>query len=233
MHNETDWNNGPAGYYMHDSCYVTVSSTSNLQKAIKRKEKRCSSQILASEQSNDDDNPGDLPSPKRLRSSMGGPLHDKTKCVWCMKGEDLKHPNRAKSKLSRISTNSAWRTFKRHPVLIQEDRQLSARLSRLVDSTSALTDPFANNIMYHRHCWQRYIINREFSSDDAMHLQNVSFSEARNLFFRHMDTVIFEEHEIRSLQYLLEDYKHIISDYGYLVGDVKSSYLKELLIKEY
>ena len=128
VHNETDWNNGPAGYYMHDLCYVTVSSTSNLQKSIKCKEKRCSSQILASEQSNDDDNPGALPSPKRLRSSMGGPLHDKTKCVWCIKGEDLKHPNRAKSKLSRIGTNSARRRFKRHPVLIQEDRQSSAHL---------------------------------------------------------------------------------------------------------
>ena len=110
---------------------------------------------------------------------------------------------------------------------------MSSRLSRLVDSTSALTDPFANDIMYHRYCWQRYISNQEFSSDDAMHLQNVSLSEARNLFFRHVDTVIFEEHEIRSLQSLLEDYKRIVSDYGYPVGDVKSSYLKELLIKEY
>ena len=87
--------------------------------------------------------------------------------------------------------------------------------------------------MYHRYCWQRYISNREFSSDDAMHLQNVSLSEARNLFFRRVDTVIFEEHEIRSLQSLLEDYKRIVSEYGYPVGDVKSSYLKELLIKEY
>ena len=87
--------------------------------------------------------------------------------------------------------------------------------------------------MYHRYCWQRYISNREFSSADAMHLQNVSLSEARNLFFRNVDTVIFEEHEIRSLQSLLEDYKHIVSDYGYPVGDVKSFYLKELLIKEY
>ena len=232
VHSETDWNNGPSGYYTHDSCYVTVSSASNLRKAIKRKEKCSSSQIPAQEQSDDDDHPGDL-SPKRLRSSMGGPLHDKTKCVWCMKGDDLKHPNRAKSKLSRISTTSAWRSFKRHPVLIQEDKQLSTRLSRLVESTSALADPFANDIMYHRSCWQKYISNREFRSDDAMHLQNVSLSDARSLFFRHVDTVIFEEHEIRSMQSLLADYKRIVSDYGYPVGDVKSSYLKELLIKEY
>lgn len=57
-----------------------------------------------------------------------------------------------------------------------------------------------------------------------MHLQNVSLSEARNFFFRHMDSIIFTEREICSLQSLLADYKRIISDYGNLVGNVKSSY---------
>ena len=66
-----------------------------------------------------------------------------------------------------------------------------------------------------------------------MHLQGVRLSEARNLFFRHVDSVIFNEHEIRSLQSLLADYKRIVSDYGYPVGDVKSTYLKDLLICEY
>jgi len=53
------------------------------------------------------------------------------------------------------------------------------------------------------------------------------------LFFRHVDNVIFNEHEIRSLQALLADYKRIVGDYGYQLGDVKSSYLNELLIDEY
>ena len=53
------------------------------------------------------------------------------------------------------------------------------------------------------------------------------------MFFRHIDSVIFEEHEIRSLQSLLSDYRHIIGDYGYQVGDIKSAYLIELLINEY
>ena len=51
-------------------------------------------------------------------------------------------------------------------------------------------------------------------NDDAMHLQNVSLSEARSLFFMHVDNVIFNEHEFRSLQSLVSDYKHIVSDYG-------------------
>ena len=85
---------------------------------------------------------------KRLCSSVAGPLSEKTKCVWCLKGEDTKHPNRAKGKMFRINTHSAWLSFKRHTALIQ-DEELRDRLSRLVESTSALSDPFATDIMYH------------------------------------------------------------------------------------
>ena len=66
-----------------------------------------------------------------------------------------------------------------------------------------------------------------------MHLQGMSLKDARNLFFRHVDSVIFQEHEIRSLQSLLSDYKRIVSDYGYPVGEIKSAYIKELLVAEY
>ncbi|KAL8608806.1 hypothetical protein ACOMHN_059488 [Nucella lapillus] len=149
-----------------------------------------------------------------------------------MKGVDTKHPKRAQGKLFRISTHSAWHSFKHHTVLI-EDEELRDRLSRIVESTSALSDPFANDIMYHPACWQKHVHNTKFELDDAMHLQNVSLLEARSLFFRHVDSVIFADREILSLQSLLEDYKHIVSDYGYPVCHVKSSNLKDLLIKEY
>ena len=47
-----------------------------------------------------------------------------------------------------------------------------------------------------------------------------------------MDEVIFRYREIRQLQWLLSDYK-LVGDCGLAVGDVKSGYLKQLLIKEY
>ena len=171
-------------------------------------------------------------SPKRLRSSVGGSLHDKTKCVWCMKGDDKKHPDRKQCQLYRIQTLSAWHSFKRHTVLIA-DKQVRDRLSKLIESTSALSDPFANDISYHHACWMKHIHHVEFNPDHAIHLQNVSFFEAKNLFFRHVDSVIFSEREIRSLQSLLVDYKRIIREYGHHVGDVKSSYVKDMLINEY
>ena len=51
----------------------------------------------------------------------------------------------------------------------------------------------------------------------------------RNLFFKHIHDIPSPEDEILSLQSLVGDFKHFVSDYDYVydVGDVKSSYLKE------
>ena len=237
----TSWTDGPSGHYMHQTCYISVSSSKRLKQSQQRKNKDSDSTQCANQGPSSDlqaDNPmrsdeAQLPlPPKRLRSSVSGPIHDKTKCVWCMQGADTKNPTRSHGKLFRLNTQSAWRTFKRHPVLI-EDEELRVRLTRLVESTAALSDPFANDIMYHPSCWMNNIHNKQLKLDDAMHLQNVCISEARNLYFRYVDSIIFTEHEIRSLQSLLADYKRIVGDYGYAVGNIKSSYLKDLLIMEY
>ena len=64
------------------------------------------------------------------------------------------------------------------------------------------------------------------------HLQGVNLREAQEIFFSHVRQVIFQDHESRTLQGLLRDYKRIISNHGHN-SLVKSSYLKEILIKEY
>ena len=132
-----------------------------------------------------------------------------------MKGADDKHPRRKDGQLYRLNTISAWRSFKRH-VPFLKDCEMRDRLS----------------IVYHPSCWQKYVVNT--AREPALSSQrDVGLDEARKLFFKHVDTVIFREHEIRSLQSLLDDYKRIISDYGCAVGDMKSSYLKEILVAEY
>ena len=165
------------------------------------------------------------PPKKRLRSSIEGPLHDPSVCIWCRVGKDERHPGRKNYELFRIGSLPAWAAFKRHPITIN-DIDLRNRITQLIETT---TDPFAADIMYHKKCWDKYISNSSLKDSDPLHLQNVSKSDARNLFYRHVDEVIFEQHEIRSLQSLLQDYKTIMSNYGFPVGDMKSSYLKELL----
>ncbi len=53
------------------------------------------------------------------------------------------------------------------------------------------------------------------------------------MFFNHIRTVIFEEHELRSLQSHIGDYNFIMSRYGFSTSGVKSSYIKDILTKEF
>ena len=110
---------------------------------------------------------------------------------------------------------------------------LRVRLSKLVEAVSALSDPFAADFMYHFACWRDYISNLHFDPKEAMHLQNVTYSEMKQMFLKKVDQIIFAEHEIRSLQSLLHEYRQIAREYGFDVGKLKSSYVKEVLIKEY
>ena len=232
IYETTAWQNGPQGYYICNNCYITLSSSRMLEQAEKRKENE--ERVVAENEGNvkDDDIPLQPPSPKRLRSSVGILHYPKTKCVWCMKGSDKKHPNRKTGKLYRLETHSAWRAFQRHTVLI-EDEAMRLRIERLAESTSLLADPFANDIMYHQRCWLEHVTNNVFKEENAAHLQNVTYFEMKNLFLRYVDSIIFSEHEIRSLQSVLQEYNRLAFDYGFSVGDVKSSYIKEILTKEY
>lgn len=90
VYETTSWKDGPRDHYIHQSCYISISSSDKLEKAWLRKSKeheidQCplstsSSETQAQNVRCDDETEGP-PAPKRLRSSVCGPLHDKTKCV--------------------------------------------------------------------------------------------------------------------------------------------------------
>ena len=63
-------------------------------------------------------------------------------------------------------------------------------------------------------------------------MHNANFQEAHRNFFHQVHQVIFQDHEFRTIQSLLSDYKRIISNFGYN-SIVKSSYLKAILTKEF
>ena len=64
-------------------------------------------------------------------------------------------------------------------------------------------------------------------------MQNITYREVQTMFFDHTRKVIFEEHEIRSLQSLLQDYCSITSQFGFPTSAVQSSFIKEILHKEF
>ena len=171
------------------------------------------------------------PSPKRLRSSLGVLYIPLTHCVWCMEGTDDRHPERKKAKLSRIETDQGWRAFKRHTVLIK-DSKMRERIERVATSTSKLSDPFAADIVYHYSCWMDYITN-PLQLPTAGHFENVTQFEMKNLFLRSVDQIIFSDHEIRTTQSLLLEYKRWASEYGFVSSDIRGSYIKDMLFREY
>jgi len=75
---------------------------------------------------------------------------------------------------------------------------------------------------------------QRMSEDDKLpYLHNATLREAQNIFFDHIRAVIFKEHELRSLQSFLRDYGSIISLYSFPTSGVKSSYIKEILTREF
>ena len=86
--------------------------------------------------------------PARRTSRTGSVLlHDKSLCIWCMKGQDKKQPQQNTWRL--IQTMNAWYAFKAHTVQL-EDEEMRSRILALMSST---TDPFAVEIRYHSACW--------------------------------------------------------------------------------
>ncbi len=185
---------------MHDSCRLTFSNTKKLEQA--QRDRRSMRWMNAShslhpiEVSSQDE----APAAKRLRSSLGL-IHDKNKCVWCCKPESAKHPE---SKLLLISYDHAWAAFKSHTVAI-EDQKMRDRINCLIDS--AADQPYALEIRYHHKCWLKYVRKfQKMSEDDKLpQMQNITYREVQTMFFDHTQKIIFEEHELRSLQSLLRD----------------------------
>ena len=107
------------------------------------------------------------------------------------------------------------------------------RITTLIDFINSGTDPFAIEVRYHHSSWQEHVSHPVLSDEDHIHFQNASLTEAKYLFSRHVRKVIFEEHEIKTLQSLLTECMTIMENYNCSAYGVESSFLKTLLIREY
>ena len=117
-----------------------------------------------------------------------------------------------------------------------EDNVLRSRLNTLIASIPDFQAAVGLEIRYHRCCWRRYVglsDNKPLSDESIQHVQGVNLRQDQTLFFfRHVRQVIFEAHEFRTLQSLLQDYKRITSNHGHN-SIVICSYVKGILIKEF
>ena len=223
-----NWSRGPSGIYFHKLCRLRLNDDRRLKQAIGRNTDKTSpvnNTILQ-----------DIPcasasadTPMRTRSQ--GVLHQKDLCVWCMNPKwDDKNKTKKNDPFRLIETESTWNRFKHHIVFI-DDQDLRQRLIALIDCTP---DPWATEIPYHESCMKHYLRpTYDLSDARTLNIHNVSLPVIRQLFFKHIRKTIVEYNEPRTLRSLLSDYELIANNSGITVGTIKTSYIKELVEKEF
>jgi len=226
VYDTVNWDAGPQNMFFHKICKITFSSKRHIQLAIKRRDKSLAAEEILQEESSCSASCS-VERPQRLSRAASGVIHDKNCCVWCMKPEDEKHPTRDRWHI--MQTMDAWYAFKAHTVYLQDIR-MRDRILTIID---AIPDPFAAEIRYHRSCWKKYVSPSKSSEDGQLHVQDIRLSEVREMFFKHVRLVVFEEHELRTLQSLLSDYKALLRNFGFDPSGKKSSNIKEMLQKEF
>ena len=114
-----------------------------------------------------------------------------------------------------------------------DDNEMRDRINCVIDY--AADDSFTLEIRYHHKCWLKYVRKHQLMSydDKVPQMQNVTLGEAHTIFFEHIRLVIFQEHELRSLQSLHHDYRSIVSRYVFKTDGAKSSYIKDIMIREF
>ena len=114
-----------------------------------------------------------------------------------------------------------------------EDQTMRDRINCLI--ASAADQPYALEIRYHHKCWLKYVrkFQKMSENDKLPQMQNITYREVQTMFLYHTRKVIFEEHELRSLQSLLRDYCSIISQFGFPTSGIRSSFIKEILCREF
>ncbi len=183
MSNIVIWDNGPSGQCVHDSCRLTLSSYNILDQAKQRQKRIVANTSLSMTPSTSySDLSVEALSYKRLWSSLGV-IHDKTKCLWCCKGESKKHPE---TRLILLSYDYAWAAFKSHTVAV-EDQVMGDQINCMIDS--AVEQPSAIEIRYHLKCWLKYVRSYQKMNDDDKlpRMQNVTHPEPQTVFFITLD----------------------------------------------
>ena len=84
VYDDTDWESGSVGKFIHKQCRLIMFTPKRLDQAQTRKRKHDESPQSTSVL--EEACVSDYSSPKKLRSKTGM-VHEKQLCVWCMKGE--------------------------------------------------------------------------------------------------------------------------------------------------
>ena len=97
------------------------------------------------------------------------------------------------------------------------------------------SDVFVTEVRYHKSCWKSYTrpVGLLCDDDQNSRIHNAEILEVKQMFLKHVQKVILELNEPKTLQDLLEDSKAILHNFGFPTKSVKSAVIKTLIQKEY
>lgn len=223
IHEETNWESGPEGNFIHKTCRLKLGDSKRLESALSRT--RQEEEFPESTQSNDFTPHSQFPAniSSVHRRSQTGNLHDKNLCIFCMRGEDSKHRDRKTSNLRLLEQKSTWMKLKSATIFLKDE----IVRERLLHFIRECEDPFAREVRYHKSCWNQHIkYGRE--EEGTLHVQHVRKEEVNQLFFEHVRECVIKDKEPRTLKGLMNDYNKLLDNFNYPECD-RTSYIKKIL----
>jgi hypothetical protein len=224
VHSTISWSTGAEGVFWHKNCKWQMMNKKTLEQATRRFNDTRSSSSIAFECSTSSICEQSISSGASNTRLSTGIIHDKERCIWCRKQWDAK--NSGRDSFRTLGQLSTWYKF-RASVLHLQDEEMRARLQILVDSTP---DPLAAHICYHDSCFKKYM--RPAYDPKAYDHLSLNYEEVKQQFFTLVYDKLFEEGEAVSLKSLTSDYERMRLNFG-IVSTIKSSHVKDLLIKEF
>ena len=223
VYDKINWSEGHIGLFMHSSCYTSLSNPRKLEQSKKRKAD------LEVKSTKDDISNFECSAPKQTRATTRHLYAKNVYSAWVERITKKRHTDPE----HLLSTNEGWSKLKACIQYIN-DTTMHKRLSVLIASTPDIEAAVAAKIRYHQSCYKKYVLYplSQCQTEDCSDHNRANIKEAQVLFFQKVNQMIFQEHELRSLQSLVREYSSILSTYGY-DSIAKSSYLKEILKKEF
>ena len=223
IYEETNWDSGPEGNFIHKTCRLKLGDSKRLERALSRT--RQEEEFPESAQSNDLIPSSELPAniSSVHRQSQTGNLHDKNLCIFCMKGEDLKHRDRKSSNLRLLEQKSTWMKLKSATIFLKDE----IVRERILHFIRECEDPFAREVRYHKSCWNQHIrYGRQ--EEGTLHVQYVRKEEVNQLFIEHVRECVIKDKEPRTLKGLMNDYNKLLDNFNYPECE-RTSYIKKIL----
>ena len=166
---------------------------------------------------------------KSTRASVGT-IFDKNLCIWCRKqDESISKKGKTDNAWHRVEQKKSWRHICACTPFLQ-DSEMRERLLAII-AMFPKDDCFFADIHYHKKCWDKYVTHSRRTRKIPQ--QGVFTSEVNAVFIEHVQHIVCQLKEPRTLKGLLDDYHNILFDLRGEDKQFKTSYIRNIISEEF